>query len=206
MRVLAAMLLLTLARHAHALLRRRARHDATSRFPVDDLRDPAELREPGKGSGRDPQRTPMPWDGSAGAGFTRGKPWLPLAPDHATRNVERLRQDPGSILSLYRALLALRGREPALHAGAIESVQASGDCLTFDRTCGSSRLRVQINFGTAAVKLPEGQGGHPVIFSSANFSAAASGAALEPPVAGGPDLLPPLVARILRIDAGQGST
>jgi alpha-glucosidase len=175
-------------------------------IPVEDLRDPAELREPGKGQGRDPQRTPMQWDGGANAGFTRGKPWLPLAPDHGTRNVERLRQDPGSILSLYRELLALRRREPALHAGAIESVQASGDCLTFDRTYGSSRLRVQINFGASAVKLPEGQGGHPVVFDSADFGASASGRASPPPVAGGgsPDLLPPLVARILRVDAGPG--
>ena len=177
------------------------------------LRDPAELREPGKGQGRDPQRTPMQWDDSTGAGFSRATPWLPLAPDYRQRNVERLRQDGRSVLSLYRALLALRRREPALHAGAIEAVAATGDCLSFDRCHGDSRLRVQINFGGTALPLPAGQGDHPLVFSTAWFGEPASGqAGAQPggaaaggaadletgsPEAGG--LLPPLTARILRV-------
>jgi alpha-glucosidase len=169
------------------------------------LQDPAELREPGKGQGRDPQRTPMQWDGSAGAGFSRAKPWLPLAPDCRERNVERLLRDGRSILSLYRELLALRRREPALHAGAIESVAASGDCLCFDRVHGSSRLRVQINFGSTAAELPAGmpaelsagKGAHPLVFSSAWFGEPASdGVGAD----GATGLLPPLVARIVRVD------
>lgn len=59
-----------------------------------------------------------------GAGFTSATPWLPLAADYAERNVERQQTDPRSLHSLYRALLALRRREPALHAGTIESVEA----------------------------------------------------------------------------------
>jgi alpha-glucosidase len=166
------------------------------------LRDPAELREPGKGQGRDPQRTPMHWDGSAGAGFTTATPWLPLAPDCAQRNVERMWHEPRSTLALYRALLALRRREAALHAGSIEAVDAIGDCLSFDRVSGTSRLRVQINFGTEAIALPAGQGVHPVIFSSAGF--AGGSGKTTPPGAAAIDrepmgLLPPLVARILRI-------
>ena len=34
-------------------------------IPPDQVQDPRELREPGLGLGRDPVRTPMPWDGSA---------------------------------------------------------------------------------------------------------------------------------------------
>jgi len=112
-------------------------------------------------------------------------------------------QDPRSTLALYRTLLALRRREAALHAGSIEAVDALGDCLVFDRVSGTSRLRVLINFGTEAIALPAGEGGHPIVFSSEGFTGATTGEA-APPGAAAADreptgLLPPLVARILRV-------
>src|SRR5579863_3395431 len=47
-------------------------------IPPEEVQDPAEKNEPGIGQGRDPERTPMCWDESQGAGFTTGVPWLPL--------------------------------------------------------------------------------------------------------------------------------
>ena len=41
-------------------------------IPPEQVQDPRELREPGLGLGRDPVRTPMPWDGTENAGFTTG--------------------------------------------------------------------------------------------------------------------------------------
>ena len=58
----------------------------------EQVQDPAEKNEPGLGLGRDPERAPMPWDKSVLAGFTSGKPWLPLGPDHAICNVQSLRR------------------------------------------------------------------------------------------------------------------
>jgi hypothetical protein len=58
-------------------------------IPPAQVQDPRELREPGLGLGRDPVRTPMPWDGSRNAGFTTGRPWLPLNPDWPARNAVR---------------------------------------------------------------------------------------------------------------------
>jgi alpha-glucosidase len=58
-------------------------------------------------AGRDALRHPMQWDASATGGFTSGEPWLPLV-DPQERNVEAQRGDPGSLLDLYRRLLALR--------------------------------------------------------------------------------------------------
>ena len=54
----------------------------------------------------------MPWDGSPGGGFTgRGvTPWLPLG-DPPLGSVADQRDDPGSVLSLCRDLLALRRAE-----------------------------------------------------------------------------------------------
>ena len=49
----------------------------------------------------------MQWDASAHGGFTTGEPWLPLV-DPAERNVADAARDPGSLLNLYRRLIALR--------------------------------------------------------------------------------------------------
>ena len=43
-------------------------------IPSAQVRDPRGLREPGLALGRDPVRTPMPWDGSENAGFTQLRP------------------------------------------------------------------------------------------------------------------------------------
>ncbi len=98
------------------------------------IQDPAERNQPGIGMGRDPERTPMPWDATPLAGFTTGQPWLPLNPDHTTRNVRTQWHDSRSILALYRQLLNLRRRYPALHAGAIHSISAENGVLRYTRT------------------------------------------------------------------------
>ena len=41
-------------------------------IPADRVRDPAELRQPGIGEGRDPERTPMPWNATSTRGFFYG--------------------------------------------------------------------------------------------------------------------------------------
>ena len=76
-------------------------------IPPELARDPWEKNEPGLGVGRDPSRTPMQWDKSVNAGFSNGTPWLPLDSLHLDRNVATLREDPTSILSLYRNLVDL---------------------------------------------------------------------------------------------------
>jgi alpha-glucosidase len=58
-------------------------------------------------AGRDRFRHPMQWDGSLRGGFSGGEPWLPVV-DPARRNVEDQRDDPSSMLSLVRELIALR--------------------------------------------------------------------------------------------------
>jgi alpha-glucosidase len=67
-------------------------------IPDEAVCDPVEFREPGLG--RDPERTPMAWDASPHAGFSKVKPWLPLHADWATRNVSVMSADELSILML----------------------------------------------------------------------------------------------------------
>jgi len=58
-------------------------------------------------AGRDPMRHPMQWDASPTGGFSSGEPWLEPV-DPAERNVEAQRDDPGSLLQLYRLLIETR--------------------------------------------------------------------------------------------------
>jgi alpha-glucosidase len=123
----------------------------------DQMRDPAGLRQPGLGQGRDPERTPMRWDTSSNAGFTRGEPWLPVG-DPGLVNVASQDGDASSMLTLYRELLSLRRNEPALIAGSLERVTAHGDVLTFERCLGDVRLFVGLNMGARPSTLPSPAG------------------------------------------------
>jgi alpha-glucosidase len=71
------------------------------------MRDGPGHQPPYDRAGRDAHRHPMQWDATPSGGFTTGKPWLPLV-DPAERNVAGQREDPDSLLALYRDLLAWR--------------------------------------------------------------------------------------------------
>ena len=118
-------------------------------IPPDEVQDPFEKNEPGKGLGRDPQRTPMQWSRAHAAGFTDGTPWLRLGGDWGMRNVEAQQGDPASMLQLYKKLIALRRNEPALHEGSHEQLDAGADVLAYARSAGTRRLVVLLNFATS---------------------------------------------------------
>lgn len=122
-------------------------------IPPDRVRDPQELRQPGIGIGRDRSRTPMPWDGSPNAGFSTAEPWLPLNADWAARNVAAQSADEGSMLTLYRGLLALRRQIAALSIGDMADVRADRGVLSYERRHGERRLRILLNLSGAAVTI-----------------------------------------------------
>jgi len=101
---------------------------------------------PGLGLGRDPERTPMQWTAGIHAGFTAGTPWLPVASDAATVNVEVEREDPESMLSFYRSLLSLRRAARALSVGTFSVLELTEDVLGFERTHQGSSFTVLLNF------------------------------------------------------------
>jgi alpha-glucosidase len=119
----------------------------------EEVQDPRELREPGLGLGRDPVRTPLPWDGSRNAGFTTGRPWLPLHSDWLARNVACMTQQPHSMLTFYRRLLATRRAHPALSIGDFALLDTKGDVLAYERRYGAQRLIVALNLGGRSQQL-----------------------------------------------------
>jgi alpha-glucosidase len=123
-------------------------------IPPERVQDPWEKNEPGLDLGRDPARTPMPWDASQNAGFTAGIPWLPLNPDHVAHNVATLTDDPHSMLSLYRRLIALRQDRATLYMGSYVGSHTEADLLVFERRHDNEHsLLVALNFGTLPRRL-----------------------------------------------------
>ncbi len=100
----------------------------------EDQQDPWGRNLPG--AGRDGCRTPMQWDGSEHAGFSpaaTATTWLPVTDDYSQRNVATQLDDPTSMLSLYRALLAYRKGSPALQTGAYRRVEAPAGVYAYER-------------------------------------------------------------------------
>jgi alpha-glucosidase len=100
---------------------------------------------------RDGARTPMQWDAGPNAGFSSegaAEPWLPVAVDYETRNVESELDDPRSTLNLYRRLLALRRSSSALRIGSFLTHPASTDeVLAYRRESDDETITVALNFG-----------------------------------------------------------
>ena len=100
-------------------------------------------------------RTPMPWAPGAGAGFTPGRPWLRLAPDAESRNVESQETDPSSILCVYRRLIALRAATPALQVGSLRLLPgAADDVVAYTRETPGQVVLVILNVGRAEAMWP----------------------------------------------------
>ena len=132
-------------------------------IPPDEIVDPPARRASAEFPwwNRDQCRTPMPWSGAPGAGFTTGRPWLRIGEAAATRNVGAQTDDPHSVLATYTRLLAARRSTPALRGGGYEPWDAGiADVLSWRRTAeDESSALVLVNFSTREerrVSLPDG--------------------------------------------------
>jgi alpha-glucosidase len=125
-------------------------------LPRDAIEDPRELLVPYRGLGRDPSRTPMQWNSEAKAGFTSGEPWLPVPENRDRANVSDQRDDPRSLLTLYRRLIELRRKSPALTSGSYKTIQKSETIFIFAREHERERLCVALNFGRKVEKVELG--------------------------------------------------
>lgn len=118
-------------------------------IPPDQICDPWAKREPGLSVGRDPVRTPMQWDATDFAGFSTHRPWLPLTPDHRTRNVATMSAAQTAILSLVRSLLHYRREHASLSRGHWRFLDCGNDVLAYERDDGADRTIIVLNFSAA---------------------------------------------------------
>jgi oligo-1,6-glucosidase len=118
--------------------------------------DPADVIRALAYKGRDNARVPMSWDASPGAGFTTGTPWLDLHPLSGSVNAAAQLDDPNSVFSHYRRLIALRHAEPCVAHGTFRMLQVDHEQLyCFERSTGDSRLLVVANLSSAADVVPD---------------------------------------------------
>ncbi len=148
---------------------------------ADQVQDPAEKNQPGIGMGRDPERTPMLWDATPNAGFTTGAPWLPVNADYASTNVAVQTADPRSMLTLYRTLLDLRRKHPALHAGEIHEIRSKRGVLSYVRSLvarpGAERFQILLNL-TSETQTVTCEHGHVIVTTILDGSGARTGGPL----------------------------
>ena len=104
--------------------------------PASSRMDPA---------GRDGSRAPIPWDETPMHGWP-ARPWLPWPPQPELRNAASEASDPGSILPLYRRLLALRRRSPALQRGSWRLLDSPAGTLGYERVWADDVRRAALNF------------------------------------------------------------
>jgi alpha-glucosidase len=110
-----------------------------------DLKDPVGKRYWPEGQGRDPARSPMPWNAGSNGGFCppEVEPWLPVG-DVSRCNVADQVRDQGSILHLVRDLIAERGRRRDLSSGDHRALDAPDGVWGWTR---GSTLVVLLNMG-----------------------------------------------------------
>lgn len=66
---------------------------------------------------RDNGRTPMQWDNTDYAGFSRHKPWLGVNPNYVEINAAQQMKDETSVFRFYQKLIALRKENPIMAHG-----------------------------------------------------------------------------------------
>lgn len=142
-------------------------------LPDELLQDPMWRRSEYKDRGRDGCRVPIPWSGSGppfGFGAEDGAtPWLPQPPSWQSLTAETEEDDPSSMLSLYRAALALRRREPSLLTGDMTWLGSSPGTLSYRR---GEDVVVVVNLSGSDLPLPAD---HPVLLCSADLVEEAEG-------------------------------
>ncbi|MCK6265308.1 alpha,alpha-phosphotrehalase [Vibrio sp. ZSDE26] len=67
---------------------------------------------------RDNSRTPMQWDTSEFAGFSKGLPWLEVAKNYLDINANQAVDDPNSVFYFYQRLIQLRKEVDVITSGS----------------------------------------------------------------------------------------
>ena len=96
---------------------------------------------------RDNARTPMQWDASTHGGFTTAEPWLSVNPNHTRINAAAQVDDPDSVFSHYRKLIALRKQYDVIAYGDFVPLdETHPSVLAYTRQLDGEQLVVVNNF------------------------------------------------------------
>ena len=105
---------------------------------------------------RDNARTPMQWSAESGAGFTSGKPWLKINPNHRTINVENQCDNPDSVLDFYKRMIAMRKDNLPLIYGSFELLaEENKQVFSYIKKAEDKSCLVVLNFSDREVQFEE---------------------------------------------------
>jgi alpha-glucosidase len=132
-------------------------------LPLGAIHDPMHFRSAGVDPGRDGCRVPLPWTNepahangfsTEGPDGTSAIPWLPQPDWWGQYAIDVEAADPTSMLSLYRAAIAVRRSEPGLRDDSfawLEITDTHGEVLAFAR----GDIACVVNFGAEPMELPQ---------------------------------------------------
>ena len=109
--------------------------------------------------GRDNARTPMQWDASKYAGFTAPdaatEPWIGVNPNHVEINAAEEFDDPESVYSFYKKLIAMRHNNATIATGEWNLIAADSEQVySFTRTSGDDTILVIVNLTDKTAQVP----------------------------------------------------
>jgi alpha-glucosidase len=120
----------------------------------EDVKDPIGQKGWPEEKGRDGERTPMQWNTSENAGFSKGTPWLPVPPTYETHNVAVESKNPDSVLEFYKQVLKLRHTNSALLNGSYKAINENdANVLSYLRTYKDEGVVVVLNMSGALQKI-----------------------------------------------------
>jgi len=118
---------------------------------------------------RDNARTPMQWTAGENAGFTTGKPWVPVNPNYREINAEAALADEDSVFHHYRKLIELRKTYDVFRNGSFTLLLPEDeDIFAYTRDTEKEHLLVVCNFTDKELSLdaPEAFRGAQVLISN----------------------------------------
>ena len=105
---------------------------------------------------RDNARTPMQWDDSRNAGFSKRKPWIKVNSNYRTVNVEAALKDKNSIFYYYKKLIEIRkGSNTMMYGKYRQVLDKHPDIFAYTRSLGSEKILVLLNFKGKATKFKQ---------------------------------------------------
>ena len=116
-----------------------------------------------KTKSRDNARTPMQWEDRPNAGFTTGTPWLSVNGNYPRINAAKQENDPHSVLTYYRQLIAFRNGSETLQAGDFTELYRRDGVYAYRRNRKDESLTVVISL--SAEERPNPASG-AVVFSN----------------------------------------
>jgi alpha-glucosidase len=96
----------------------------------------------------------MQWTDKVNAGFSKTRPWLPVAANYRTHNVASELKDPNSILIFYQKLLTLRRSTPALLEGDYVALNESDpNVMSYLRSYKDKAVLIVLNMSAEPQKV-----------------------------------------------------